>query len=85
MVRVFKEKRRTNRTEETSKSLFLNIGRKKTSLNSVDKKYGMLRTTLQYWLHKDFPASGFRNNGRLKRVSTPDLEQQLGEHAVKLH
>jgi hypothetical protein len=43
------------------------------------------RTTLQYWLHKDFPPLGLQNKGRFKRVFTPDLENQLREHAVTLH
>jgi hypothetical protein len=50
----------------------------------VAKKYGVPRTTLQYWLHKDFPPLGLQNKGRFKRVLTPDLEDQLREHAVTL-
>jgi hypothetical protein len=50
----------------------------------VAKKYGVPRTTLQYWLHKDFPPPELQNTGRLKLVFTPDLENQLREHAVTL-
>jgi hypothetical protein len=50
----------------------------------VAKKYGVHRTTLQYWLNKDIPAPGLQNKGCFKRVFTPGLENKLRVHAVTL-
>jgi hypothetical protein len=45
------------------------------------KKYGVPRTTLQYWLHS---STWITKNGHFKRVFTPDKESQLREHVVTL-
>jgi hypothetical protein len=81
---VFKRKTEDKYDKGTLKKSIYEYRAKKARINSVAKKYGVPRTTLQYRLHKDFPPLGLQNKGRFKRVFTPDLENQLREHAVTL-
>jgi hypothetical protein len=78
---VFKRKTEDKYDKETLRIAISEYRAEKASLNSVAK---MPRTTLQYWLHKDFPPLGLQNKGRFKRIFTPDLDNQLREHAVTL-
>jgi hypothetical protein len=55
-----------------------------TSLNPVAEKFAVPRTTLQYWLHKNFPAPGLQNKGYFKCAFMHYLQNQLHEHAVTL-
>jgi hypothetical protein len=50
----------------------------------VAKNCGVPRTTLQYWLHTNFPAPELQNKGHFKRAFMHDLQNQLHEHAVTL-
>jgi hypothetical protein len=81
MVRVYKQKKANKYDQDALRMAELRDN--KTSLNSVAKKYGAPRTTLQFWLYKDFPTPGLQSKCRFTHVFTPDLEA-LREHVVTL-
>jgi transposase-like protein len=61
MVRMFKRKTEDKYDKETLRTAIYEYREEKACLNSVAKKYRMPRTTLQYWLHKDFPPLGLQD------------------------
>ncbi|XP_023215632.1 uncharacterized protein LOC111618357 isoform X2 [Centruroides sculpturatus] len=84
MVRNYKRKKNDKYDQETLRRAIQYYRDEKVSLNSVSKKYGIPRTTLQYWMKKEFQAPGIQNKGRFRHVFMPEHTTQLKHHVMTL-